>query len=75
MPLVCLSGGSPDATSGSEHGEPPLCCFSGILRCAALSLWGSIFFLVFIASLCSGGVPVPPQVGTFDFLNNFVSKS
>ena len=44
MPLVCLSGCSPDATSGSEDGEPPLCCFFKNSVMQHCHFGGNIFF-------------------------------
>lgn len=51
MPLVCLSGGFPDAMSASEYCRPLLCCFfKNSLICSTTTL-GKIkkkWFFVFI---------------------------
>lgn len=46
MPLVCLSGCSPDATSGSERGEPPLLFFQEFCNVQHCHFGGNFFFLL-----------------------------
>lgn len=54
MPLVCLSGGFPDATSASEYCRPLLCCFfKNSLICSTTTLgkikkrWFFVFLFIF----------------------------
>lgn len=62
MPLVCLSGCFPDATSNSEHCGPLLCCFfKNFLICSTTTpgkvkkKWVFIFYckLLFLNCACA----------------------
>lgn len=49
MPLVCLSGCSPDATPGSEHYEPLLCYFlKNSVVVSTITLGEKFFFIDFL---------------------------